>query len=127
MSPARRAVAAIASICMLSAALPTPAQAALVGTEQVLHADSAARMRIDAWLARAEVRRALVDNGVDLGQVQGRVDALSDTEAIDFAARIDDLPAGGDILGILFAVFVILLITDILGLTKIFPFTHPIQ
>jgi hypothetical protein len=73
------------------------------------------------------VRRALVDNGVDLGQVQGRVDALSDTEAIDFAAHIDNLPAGGDILGILFAVFVILLITDILGLTKIFPFTHPIQ
>ena len=127
MSPARRAVARFASICLLSAALPMPAQAALVGTEQVLHADSAARMRIDAWLARAEVRRALVDNGVDLGQVQGRVDALSDTEAIDFAARIDDLPAGGDILGILFAVFVILLITDILGLTKIFPFTHPIQ
>jgi len=127
MSPARRAVAAIASTCMLSAVLPMPAHAALVGTEQVLHADSSARMHIDAWLARAEVRRALVDNGVDLGQVQGRVDALSDTEAIDFAARIDDLPAGGDVLGILFAVFVILLITDILGFTKIFPFTRPIR
>jgi len=27
----------------------------------------------------------------------------------------------------LFAVFVILLITDILGLTKVFPFTRPIR
>jgi hypothetical protein len=31
------------------------------------------------------------------------------------------------VLGILFAVFVILLITDILGLTKVFPFTRPVR
>jgi len=31
------------------------------------------------------------------------------------------------VLGILFAVFIILLITDILGLTKIFPFTRPVR
>jgi hypothetical protein len=38
------------------------------------------------------------------------------------------LPAGGSsVIGVLFAVFIILLITDILGLTKVFPFTRPVR
>jgi len=37
------------------------------------------------------------------------------------------LPAGGEILGILLTVFIVLLITDILGFTKVFPFTRSIQ
>jgi len=127
MHRARKFVAAIASICLLSAWLPMPAHAALVGTEQVLHANRAAHEHVHAWLARGEVRQALLDRGVDLGQVQARVDALTDEEASDLAARIDRLPAGGDVLGILLAVFIILLITDILGLTKVFPFTRPIR
>jgi len=112
---------------MLAAWLPMPAHAALVGTQQVLHADSAARAHINAWLARDDVRQALLGNGVDANQVQARVDALTDEEAGDLANRIDRLPAGGDFLGILLAVFVILLITDILGLTKVFPFTRPVR
>jgi hypothetical protein len=123
----RRVVASVASVCLLGAAVPMPAHAALVGTDQVLHADGAARAHIHAWLARTEVRRELLANGVDTNQVQARVDALTDTEATDLARRIDSGPAGGDVLGILFAVFVILLITDILGLTKVFPFTRPVR
>jgi hypothetical protein len=125
--PLRRAVAALAAACLLAVSLPMPAHAALVGTERVLHADADARGHIHAWLARADVRRELLANGVDIAQVQDRVDALSDAEARDFAGRIDSAPAGGDVLGILFAVFIVLLITDILGLTKVFPFTRPIR
>jgi len=124
---ARRAVAALASLSLLVGVVPLPARAALVGTEQVLHADGSARAHIHAWLARADVRAQLLHNGVDLAQVQARVDALTDAEASDFADRIDHAPAGGDILGLLFAVFVILLVTDILGLTKVFPFTRPVR
>lgn len=131
MPRVKQVVAAIASICLLVAWLPMPAHAALVGTEQALHASSAAHAQINAWLAREEVRQVLRDNGVDPVQVQARVDALTDQEASDLAARIDTLPAGGDfggtLLGVLLAVFVILLITDILGLTKVFPFTRPVR
>lgn len=123
----QRLVAALASASMLAVGLPLPAHAALVGTGQVLPSDTAARSKIAAWLARDEVRQALSRGGVDVREVQQRVDALTDAEARDFAARIDQLPAGGDVLGILFAVFVILLVTDILGLTKVFPFTRPIR
>jgi len=127
MPLAKKIVAAIVSLCLFGVWLPMPAHAALVGTEQVLHTDGAARAHIHAWLARDEVRQALLGNGIDAGQVQARVDALSDEEAADLAARIDRMPAGGDFLGILFTVFVILLITDILGLTKVFPFTRPVR
>jgi hypothetical protein len=127
MRRTRKIIAAVASTCLPGVGLPLPAHAALVGTQQAMHADGSARTHIQAWLARAEVRKALLDNGVELSQVQARVDALTDAEARDFAARIDQMPAGGDVLGILFAIFVILLVTDILGLTKVFPFTRPVR
>ncbi len=123
----KKAVAAVATLSLLGASIPLPAQAALVGTEQVLHADSSARQHIRSWLARQDVRKVLLANGVDPAQVQARVNALTDHEAQDFAQRIDQLPAGGGVLEILFAVFVILLITDILGLTKVFPFTRSLH
>jgi hypothetical protein len=55
------------------------------------------------------------------------VASLTDAEARALAARIDDVPAGGDVLGLVFTGFVILLVTDILGLTRVFPFTRPIR
>jgi hypothetical protein len=53
------------------------------------------------------------------------VDALSDEEAQWMAQRIDSAPAGAsDLVGTIVFIFVLLLITDILGLTKVFPFTR---
>ena len=47
----------------------------------------------------------------------------------EIAARFDSLPAAGNgfesVLWIGFLVFVILLVTDILGFTKVFSFTRP--
>ena len=48
-------------------------------------------------------------------------------EVAQVAGRIDQAPAGGDILGVLFTVFIVLLVTDILGLTKVFPFTRSVR
>jgi len=127
----RKLIAVVSCMCMLGAGLPLPAHAALIGSEQLLQADSSARAKISAFLARAEVKRELAARGVDPSDAQARVTALSDDQARDLAARIDQLPAGGDgvgdVLGVLLLIFVILLITDILGLTKVFPFTRPIH
>jgi hypothetical protein len=42
--------------------------------------------------------------------------------------QIDQDPAGAaDVVGVLFTVFIILLVTDILGLTKVFPFTRSVR
>jgi hypothetical protein len=127
----KRIIAVVSCMFMLGTGLPLPAHAALIGTERLLQGDSSARAKISAFLARAEVRRELAARGVDPSDAQARVAALSDDQARDLAARIDQLPAGGDgvgdVLGVLLLIFVILLITDILGLTKVFPFTRPIH
>ncbi|WP_017430174.1 PA2779 family protein [Vreelandella jeotgali] len=100
--------------------------AGLVSTESALQADTASsdRQRINDVLARADVQDQLLAQGVSVDQVKDRVAALSDAEARQMADRLDAMPAGSGVVGALFAVFVILLVTDILGLTSVFPFTR---
>jgi len=113
----RRLIAALLIVSTTAASLP--AQAAMIAAD-------ADRQRIAAALERADVRELLAASGVDFKQAQARVAALSDAEAAELAARVDELPAGGiDALAVVLVVFLVLLISDILGYTKIFPFTQP--
>jgi uncharacterized small protein (DUF1192 family) len=99
----------------------------LVGTADALQAASTSHHRdqIRQILARDDVQRQLLAQGVSPAEVNARVAALSDEEARQMAEQLDNLPAGASsVLGVLFAVFVILLVTDILGLTDVFPFTR---
>jgi len=123
----RRTIASVAAVCVLGVSLPLPAQAGLVQTDEFVQPTSAVRDRLSQLLMREDVRSALVARGVDPGQVQARVDALTDDEAQRLAQKLDQLPAGGDAIGVILFIFVLLLITDILGLTKVFPFTRPIR
>lgn len=122
----RRFIAAILTVCITGLGLPLPAQADIVTSEEA--SVSAERAAITGFLARSEVREALAARGVSPQAAQARVDALSDTEAQQLARDIDRLPAAGnDVLGVLLTVFIVLLITDILGFTKVFPFTRSIR
>jgi len=106
------------------------AQAAMIGTAQVAAAEAAAqtRARLSTALQRADVQAALQRNGIDLEAAQSRVAALSDEEAVALAQQVDTLPAGGDgVVGTLVFIFVLLLVTDILGLTKVYPFTRSMR
>jgi len=83
-------------------------------------------------LERAEVQSQLQAHGVSVEQAEARVAALSDAEAAQLAAQIDSLPAGGDggvgaLISAVLIVFLVLLLTDILGFTKVFPFTKPVK
>ena len=113
----------IAMLLILSLALPLPAHAGMVATETLLD-----RERIATLLERAEVRAQLQAYGVNPAEVKARVAALTDAEAAELAVKIDQLPAGGaSVLGVILIVFLVLLLTDILGYTKVFPFTKPMK
>lgn len=113
----------IASLLILSLVLPLPAHAGMVATENLLE-----RERLATLLERADVQAQLQAYGVSAGEVKARVAALTDAEAAELAARLDELPAGGvSILGAILIVFLVLLLTDILGYTKVFPFTKPMK
>jgi hypothetical protein len=116
-------------VLMASMAMPMTASAQMVGTETVVEHAAAeqSRAKILSLVKRDEVRAQLEARGVSIEQAQARVAALTDEEAMQVAAQIDQLPAGGDILGTAVFVFIILLVTDILGYTKIFPFTRSIR
>jgi len=104
------------------------AEAGMITTEQVLATQKVSneRSRITSFIMRADVRQQMQALGVDPSEAEARVAALSDDEVRLIAGRLDQLPAGQGvfetaIVAALFA-FVILLVTDILGYTDIFPF-----
>ena len=105
-------------------------QAAIVSTEQVVTAATAEqnRAKVAATFERADVQAELQKMGISADEARARVAAMSDAEAASVANKIDSLPAGGDaIVGTLVFIFVLLLVTDILGLTKVFPFTKSVR
>ncbi len=108
------------------------AMATMIETRELLASGQAQvqqgqRDRLRAFLDRADVAKVLEAWGVEPAEAKARVDALSDVEVARVAQHLDRLPtAGGSvigpIIGALVFVFVVLLITDLLGLTDIFPF-----
>ena len=114
-------------ILALSLQLPA-AHAGMIGTEAVVNAAQVQqdRERLRDVFNRDDVQAQLLARGVDPAQVQARVDSLTDQEVQSLSGKIDQLPAGGDGLGLLVFIFIVLLITDILGFTNVFPFVkHP--
>jgi hypothetical protein len=127
----RRGVALVLAAVMVVISMPLGvANAALVSTEQVLAgADGAAdRARVLAFLDRAEVREQMVALGVDPHEAAARVRALSDAQVHEIAGQLDQLPAGqsaiGVVVGAILIIFLVLLVTDLLGLTNVFPFVN---
>lgn len=129
MTSFKRITASLLVVCMTLAGFPMTAQASIVSTDEVITADAAQanRDRVNSFLARADVQQALQEQGLNAQAATDRVQALSDAEVAQLAGRVDQAPAGGDVLGLLFTVFIVLLVTDILGLTKVFPFTRQVR
>jgi hypothetical protein len=106
------------------------AQAALVPSAQAVAAQDAAetRSQLRTLLDRADVRAQLEAWGVDPRQARARVDTLSDRELENLSQRMNQMPAGGSALGTIAVVtliaFLVLLFTDIMGYTDLFPFTR---
>jgi len=106
--------------------------AAMIGTETVMTLTNAQQVRknLNEFLSRADVRAAMISKGISPIEAKARVESLSDAEIMQIADKMDQLPSGGSDFGVLvgavLVVFVVLLITDILGYTNVFSFVrHP--
>jgi hypothetical protein len=82
------------------------------------------RQQLQQFLSRDDISAQLVKMGVDPAEAQARVERLSDQEVATATERMQQLPAGGDagIVGAIVLIFLVLLITDLLGLTDVYPF-----
>ena len=123
------AVSIVFSGMAYAAPAPKVASETLIGTEQLASAlaQSDSRSALMATLDRADLAAALQARGVSVDALRDRVASLTDAEAAQLMAQIDQAPAGADILGVIFTIFIVLLVTDILGLTKVFPFTRSVR
>jgi hypothetical protein len=85
-----------------------------------------ARDFLNELISRDDIQNYLTNQGIDPDEAKMRVESLSDSEAIALADQIEQLPAGGGAVGVIIGaaliVFLVLLVTDILGYTDIFPF-----
>jgi hypothetical protein len=111
--------------------IATPYQtllAAMVPTEVTIYQIKAqdARDHLKTLISKNDIKKSLISQGIDPMEAKARVDSLSDSEVIEAAKKIEQLPAGGGAFGAVIAasviVFLVLLITDILGYTDVFPF-----
>jgi hypothetical protein len=107
-----------------------PAQAAMIGTDQIINQtdSSLTRGKLQQFLDREATQKQLHAWGVSPDQVKQRVNRLTDMELARINQERSKLNAGGDsIVGILLILFILFVITDAIGATNIFPFVHPVK
>lgn len=124
----RRPIAIFLSI--LLALMPLlPAQAAMIGNQQILNQNQSQQTRdsLQQLLEQETARQQLQAWGVSPDQIRNRIDSLTDAELARINQQVDDLNAGGSVLGVLLVVFIVFVITDVIGATDIFPFIHPVN
>ena len=121
-------MSALLSVALFSMTLSS-AQAALVTNEQVInHAQSMnAKSELLQSINRSEIKEQLIAMGVSPTDIENRVNMMTAEEIALLNRHIDELPAGGDILGIILIVFIVFVITDVIGATDIFPFIKPVN
>lgn len=129
LQPMRKPIAALVVVALSALSMGwAQAHAAMVTTDEILKQNQRnfERERLRGFLDRAEVRKQLEAWGVNSNEANAWLDGLTDQEIAEIAARIDQMPAGGNGLGLIVGaallVFFVLLITDILGYTDVFPF-----
>ena len=128
MNLLRRSTAIFLSI--LLALMPLlPAQAAMIGNEQIVSQSQSQQTRdsLQQLFEQETARQQLQAWGVNPDQIKSRIDSLPDAELARFNQQVYDLQAGGDVLGILLVIFLVFIITDVIGATDIFPFIHPVK
>ena len=121
----RRSIAIFLSILM--ALTPVlPAQAALIGNDQIINQglSNQTRAGLQQLLEKENLQQQLQEWGVNPDQIKSRIARLTDAELVRINQQINDLHAGGDVIGILLIIFLVFVITDIFGATDIFPFIN---
>ena len=124
----RRPIAIFLSI--LLALMPLlPAQAAMIGNQQIINQNQSQQTRdsLQQLLDQDTARQQLQAWGVSPEQINSRIDSLTDAELARINQQLNDLNAGGSVLGILLVIFIVFVITDVIGATDIFPFIHPVN
>lgn len=103
-----------------------PTKAAMVGNAELFGTTSERTMLLEA-LDRDAAQQQLAALGITQEQAIERINQMTDQEVAQLNQQLADLPAGGDVLGVVVLIFLVFVITDVIGATDIFPFIHPVR
>lgn len=133
MKSLKKWIAIVLAAHLANFAVLSTGHAAMISTDAVERTQEATAVssltpkeELTRSLMREDVQAELARMGVSADDAQARIAALTDDEAAQLNQQIQQAPAGG-IIGVIVFVFLVLLITDILGLTKVFPFTRSVR
>lgn len=128
MKTFKKLISALLSIALIGMSL-NHANAALVTNKEVINhvqADNA-RLSIIQTIQRSDVKAQLRAMGVNPADIESRVNLMTAEEVEMLSRHMDELPVGGDVLGVILIVFIVFVITDVIGATDIFPFIKPVN
>ena len=110
------------SLTIIAAGFVQVSWAGSIGTDYLVESDAraASLARIESVLLRADVAEQLRAYGVDKASIDARLKGLTTAELVALEGQIDEQVAGGDALGLIGAVFLVLLILELVGVTDIF-------
>ena len=105
------------------------ANAALVTNAEVINLAQAdnARSSVLQSIQRSDVKAQLRAMGVNPADIESRVNMMTAEEIEMLNKHMDELPVGGDLLGVILIIFIVFVITDVIGATDIFPFIKPVN
>jgi len=118
-NPPRASVLFAFSLAMVQG----PTHAAIISTEQSLANTQVnlERQHLSEQLLREDVKSQLLVLGVSPESVQERINSLTSAEIQQIQGQLNSLPAGGDGLGTVAVVLLILILLEVAGVIDIFP------
>jgi hypothetical protein len=117
----RSATVAVLALAVGNLGFVGTARAGIVATAEFVQTDRAANLAsIQAQLDRADVRAQMEKLGVDSNAIGQRIASLSDSEVHALAGKMENAPAGGSVLVLIGATFLILMILEFVGVIDIF-------
>ncbi len=125
----RRMAVALAVLHLLMVTQVPLANAAMIGTAEVLQAQQQQvdRQQLLQMLQEQGVDEKLAAMGVERDQVEARINSLSNAELAQFNQQLSEAPAGAGVVGIIVLFLVLFIVTDMLCATNIFSFVKCIN
>jgi hypothetical protein len=107
----------------------TSAQAAMIGNDVIINhvQQNNSKAELLQTINRSDVKQQLLNMGVSQENIESRIELMTHEEIAQLNQQIGELPAGGDVLGIILVIFIVFVITDVIGATDIFPFIKPVN
>jgi len=119
-----RFLTALLAVSILFVSVQPTVNAAIVSTSELVATEQSriGKEYLLNSLEREDVRIALTSQGVNLEMAKQRVASMTDEEVRALNQKMDEMPAGSGIVVTVVVVFLVLLITDIVGWTDVYPF-----